>query len=145
MQSLVFLVLIALLGGLAVGLQSPMASLLSQRLGTLESVFIIHLGGTLLTGLPLLVLRGGQLGAWRDAPWYTLLAGAFGLVVIAAVSTTIPRLGAATTALLVVASQLSVSALLDHWGLLGAAVRPLDLPRLAGIGLQFLAAWLMVR
>ena len=102
MHALVFLVLIALLGGLAVGLQSPLASLLSQRLGILESVFNIHLGGTLLTGLPPLVRRGGHLAAWRTTPWSTLLASAFGLVVIAAVSTTMPRLGAATTAVLVV-------------------------------------------
>ena len=145
MQSLVFLVLIGLLGGIAVGLQSPMASLLSQRLGALESIFIVHLGGTLLTAIPLLALRGGRLGAWRIAPWYTLLAGGFGLIVIAAISSTIPRLGAATTALLVVAAQLTVSAFLDHWGLLGAPVRPLDLSRLAGIALLFLGAWLMVR
>ena len=145
MHALVCLVLIALRGGLAVGLQSLLARLLSQQLGTLERVCIIQLGGTLLTGLPLLVLRNGHLAAWRTTLWSTLIAGAFGLVVIAAVSTTIPRLGAATTTVLVVVAQLTLSALLDHWGLLGTAVRPLDLPRLAGIGLLFLGAWLMVR
>ncbi|MDQ5854167.1 MAG: DMT family transporter [Chloroflexota bacterium] len=138
-------VLLALLGGIAVALQSPMASLLSQRLGILESIFIVHIGGALLTAIPLLVFRGGNLGAWRSVPWYTLLAGAFGLVAIAAVSSAIPRLGAAASVMFFVAAQLSLSALLDHWGYLGAAVRPLDLPRVAGMALLFLGAWLMVR
>jgi len=145
MQSLVLVVLIGFLGGIAVAIQAPMSSLLSQRLGIMESVFIVHLGGAIITGIPLLLLRGGNLGAWQNVPWYTLLTGAFGLVVIAAVSTTIPRLGAATTVMLLVAAQLSLSALLDHWGFLGAAVRPIDLPRLAGMSLLFLGAWLMVR
>ena len=145
MQSLVLVALIGLLGGIAVALQAPMASMLSQRLGVLESVFIVHIGGVLITAIPLLVLRGGNLGAWRSVPLYTLLGGALGLVVIAAVSTTIPRLGAAATVMLLVAAQLSLSALLDHWGFLGAPVRPLDQARLLGMALLFLGAWLMVR
>ena len=145
MQSVVLVVLIGLLGGVAVGVQSPMASMLSQRLGTLESIFIIHIGGALLTAIPLLMLRGGNLHAWQTVPWYMLASGVFGLVVIAAISVTIPRLGAAVTATLLVAAQLTVSALLDHWGLLGTAVRPLDLPRFLGMALLFLGAWLMVR
>ena len=78
-------------------------------------------------------------------PRYTLLAGAFGLVAIAAVSAAIPQLGAAATVMFFVAGQLSLSALLDHWGYLGTGVRPLDLPRVAGMVLLFLGGWLMVR
>ena len=35
----------ALAGGVAVALQGPLTSMMSQRVGTLESVFIVHLGG----------------------------------------------------------------------------------------------------
>ena len=45
MQSFVLVILFGLLGGIAVGLQAPLASLMSQRLGLMESVFIVNLGG----------------------------------------------------------------------------------------------------
>src|SRR5215217_7204151 len=97
MQSLVLIILLALLGGIAVGIQSPLASLISQRLGLFESVFIIHVGGALCAALPLVLMGGGQLPAWQRVPWYALGAGVFGLVVIGAVSAAIPRVGASAT------------------------------------------------
>ncbi len=145
MENLVLVLMVGLAGGIAVGLQAPLASMMSGRLGTLESVFIVHLGGAILAGLPLLVLRGGNLGAWRDVPWYALAAGAFGLVVLSAVSYTIPRIGVATTVTLIVVAQLVTAALLDHFGLLGATVRLLDPVRLLGIGVLLAGTWLIMR
>ncbi len=146
MESLFFIILVGLVGGLAVGLQSPLASMLSQRLGILESIFIVHLGGAIFSLLPLLVLAGGgRLGQWRSAPWYALVAGIFGLVVIAAISFTIPRVGVAAAITSVVAGQILMSAVLDHFGWLGATVRPLDGPRILGLAVVMLGVWLTVR
>jgi len=118
---------------------------MSQRLGTMESVFIIHVGGALVASVPLLAAGGGNLGAWRGVPWYALAAGSLGVVVLSAVSYTIPRIGVATTVTLIVTAQLILGALLDHFGLLGASVRSLDPPRIIGMGVLFLGTWLMVR
>ncbi len=145
MENLVLVLMVGLAGGIAVGLQAPLASMMSGRLGTLESVFIVHLGGAILAGLPLLAIRGGNLGAWRDVPWYALAAGAFGLVVLSAVSYTIPRIGVATTVTLIVVAQLVTAALLDHFGLLGATVRLLDPVRVLGIGVLLAGTWLIMR
>lgn len=145
MQAILFVLLVGLIGGVAIGFQGPLSSLISQRLGMIESVFIIHLGGALVALVPLLFMRGGRLGSWQQLPWYALGAGAFGLVLISAISYTIPRLGAATTITLVVAGQLIVALLLDHFGLLGMAVRPFQLSRLVGIAVVFAGVWLLVR
>ncbi len=145
MQSLLLVMVVGLAGGVAVGLQGPLTSLMSQRLGTIESVFIVHLGGAILAALPLVVLGGGNLGAWRTVPWYALAAGSLGLVILSAVSYTIPRAGVATTVTLIVAAQLITAALLDHFGLLGAAVRSLDLGRVVGMVVLFVGTWLIVR
>lgn len=146
MDSVFVIILVGLAGGLAVGLQSPLASMLSQRLGMLESIFIVHIGGAILSLLPLLIFSaGGRLGQWRSAPWYALGAGFFGLVVIAAISFTIPRVGVAAAITTVVAGQILMSAILDHFGLLGATVRPLDAPRLLGLGVVMLGVWLTVK
>lgn len=145
MQMLLLAVIVGLLGGLAVGLQGPLASLMSQHIGTMESVFVIHLGGALMAGVLLLGVGGGNLAAWRSVPWYALGAGIFGLVVLSAVSYTIPRIGAATTVTLIVVAQLVLSTLLDHFGLLGTSVRPIDPSRILGVAVLFLGTWLMVR
>jgi transporter family-2 protein len=46
---------------------------------------------------------------------------------------------------LVVAAQLTVGATLDHYGWLGAAERPLDPARLAGMTLLLAGGWLVLR
>jgi transporter family-2 protein len=145
MHSLFLAVIVGLLGGVAVGLQGPLTSLMSQHVGTMGSVFIIHLGGALVACALLLVLGGGGLSAWRSVPWYALGAGVLGIVVLSAVSYTIPRIGAATTVTLIVVAQLILSTLLDHFGLLGTSVRTIDVSRILGIAVLFLGTWLMVR
>lgn len=144
MESVTLIILIGLAGGIAVGLQSPMASLITQRLGVFESVFIVHVGGALLALILMLVL-GSRLGEWRSVPWYALGAGVFGLVVIGAVSFMIPRVGVAAAVITIVAGQLLVSAVLDHFGWLGAAERVLDAPRLLGLGVVLFGVWLTVK
>jgi transporter family-2 protein len=145
MHSLFLAVVVGLLGGVAVGLQGPLTSLMSQHVGTMGSVFIIHLGGALMAGALLLALGGGGLSAWRSVPWYALGAGVLGLVVLSGVSYTIPRIGVATTVTLIIVAQLILSTLLDHFGLLGTSVRTIDASRILGIAVLFLGTWLMFR
>ncbi|MCK6585076.1 MAG: DMT family transporter [Anaerolineales bacterium] len=144
METILLIILIGLAGGVAVGLQSPMASMLTQRLGIFESVFIVHIGGAIIALVPMLIY-GSRLSQWRSVPWYTLGAGVFGLVVIAAISFMIPRAGVATSITAIVAGQLLVSIILDHFGLLGTAVKPLDITRVIGISVVLLGVWLTVK
>ena len=145
MEPILLIILIGLAGGVAVGLQSPMASMITQRLGMFESVFIVHVGGALVALLPLLVYGGGKLSQWRSLPWYTLGAGVFGLIVIGAISYMIPRIGVAGAITTIVAGQLLVSVVLDHFGLLGALSRPLDPTRILGLAVVLVGVWLTVK
>ena len=62
MDAIILIILIGLAGGVAVGLQGPLASMISQRLGIFESVFIVHLGGgPALKGFNCLTTRSGCL------------------------------------------------------------------------------------
>jgi len=144
MDAVLLIILIGLAGGVAVGLQGPMASMISQRLGIFESVFIVHLGGAVIALIPMLLL-GSRLGEWRSVPWYVLGAGVFGLVVIGSISYMIPRVGVAAAIISVVAGQLLVSTALDHFGWLGAAVKPLDATRILGLGVVMVGVWLTVK
>ena len=145
MQSVIVIILIGLVGGMAVGIQAPLSSMISQRLGVMESIFIIHLGGAIAVLIPLLIYGGGKLGSWRNVPWYALCAGVFGLVVIFSMSYMIPRIGVATALIILLAGQLFIGTMLDHFGLLGAAARPLDLTRIFGLAIVLVGVWLSVK
>lgn len=144
MESVFLIILIGLAGGIAVGLQSPLASIISQRLGLFESVFIVHIGGAIIALIPLLVFGGGKLSLWRTLPWYVLGAGIFGLVVIGSISYMIPRVGIAAAITTIVAGQLLVGTILDHFGLLGAAGRSMDMTRAFGLAVVLAGVWLTV-
>ena len=68
-------------------------------------------------------------------PWWTWSGGLFGALFIGLAILLVPKLGAATFFALLVTGQMLASVVFDHVGLLGLAQRPIDLPRLVGIGL----------
>jgi len=138
-------IFVAIAGGLAIGLQTLFSGALGHRLGIMESVFIVHVGGLALAGLILLFMRGGNLIAWRNVPWYVLSAGFIGVAIVASVSYAVPRLGLAGTLTLTIVSQLTIGAVLDHFGWLGAVQHSLDPPRVIGMLIMFTGTWLLLR
>ncbi|MBN8656397.1 MAG: DMT family transporter [Anaerolineae bacterium] len=144
MDTLFIIILIGLVGGMSIGLQGPLSSMITQKLGSLESVFIIHLGGAVAALIPMLFF-GSKLGQWKSVPWYALIAGAFGLIVISAMGYMIPRIGAAGALITLMAGQILVASILDHFGLLGMTTRAIDLQRIIGFGVVMLGVWLTVK
>lgn len=145
MISPVFLIIIAIIGGAAVTLQGQFMGLMDQGMGTKESVFLTYASGGLVAALVMLAARGGNLAAWRAVPWYALTAGLLGLVIVGSIGYTVPRLGLAVAFTVIVAAQFVVAALVDHFGWLGAEVRPMELSRIAGVAVLILGVWLMTR
>jgi transporter family-2 protein len=145
MANLAILVILAIVGGVAVTLQGQFMGLMDRGIGTRESVFITYASGGMLVALFMLLAGGGNLRAWQGVPWYALTAGVLGLVIVGTIGYTVPRLGLATAFTIIVAAQFIVAALLDHFGWLGAAVRPLGWSQMAGIGLLIVGVWLMTR
>jgi bacterial/archaeal transporter family-2 protein len=126
-------ILIGLLGGVAVGIQSPIAGAIGKRLGGTASSFIIHLSGTIFSGV-LLVLEGGEnIRDWHKLPWYMLGAGIFGLILYQTINVTMPRLGTTLMIALIIVGQLLVGIIIDHFGLFGVATRHIDLARILGV------------
>ena len=137
-----------LVAGAAIAVQSLFSGTLGLRVGILESSFIIHLGGVLLAGLILLALRGGSLvqaSAWKSVPWYVYTGGFIGVLIVAAYSYAVPKLGLASAITLAIAVQLVLSAVLDHYGVLGTVEKSFDLYRGLGIAALMLGTWLLVR
>jgi transporter family-2 protein len=145
MNDSVGLVILAAIGGVAVALQGQFMGLMDKAMGTKESVFITYATGGLLVALVMLATGGGNLKAWRQVPWYSLTAGLFGLVIVGAIGYTVPRLGLSKAFTVMIAAQFIVAAVLDHFGLLGATVRPMELSRLLGMCILILGVWLIIR
>lgn len=145
MSGLLLAGLLALLAGVAIGFQNPISSLIGRRVGLLGAAFAVHLGGALVAGALLVALPGTQQGGWRGVPGLMALAGLLGVVFISSIAFTIPRIGIAATVGLLLTAQLTIAAVLDHYGLLGVAVRPFDLWRLVGLALLIAGAWLVLR
>ena len=145
MNTLIPLIIIVAIGGIAVTLQAQFMGLMDKQIGTLESVFITYSSGGLLIGLIMLLSRGGNLAGWQGVPWYTLFSGALGLVIVGTIGYGTARLGLVMTLTIIVAAQFITGAVLDHFGLIGADLRPLNLNRIFGIGLMLLGTWLVIR
>ena len=138
-------ILIGLIGGIAVGVQSPIAGAMGQRVGGVASSFIIHVSGAIFSGL-FLFLRGGEkIKDWHTLPWYMLIAGIFGLILYLTINVTLPRLGSTMMVALIIVGQLAAGVVIDHFGLLGVVTRHIDLPRALGVVVLVFGAYLIAR
>ncbi len=145
MVETILAVFIGLIGGFAVGMQTPLSGIMSERVGGASSSLIIHLSGAIVSGL-LLVVRGGEkIQAWRSLPWYMLGLGTFGVILYLTLSYTIPRLGATAAVTLVIVGQLSMGVIIDTFGWFGISARPLDVTRVLAVGLLLAGAYLIVK
>lgn len=140
-----FYLTIALIAGLAVTLQGQFVGVMDRVLGTRESMFLTYGSGGLIATLLMFAGRGGNLKAWAQVPWYAYSAGALGLIIVGSIGITVSRLGTAKAFTLIVASQFLLAALIDHFGLLAAEVRPIDGSRAMGLGLMMVGVWLVVK
>lgn len=73
-------------------------------------------------------------------PW---LGGIFGAIFIAVAILMVPKLGAATTISLIVIGQMTLSLVMDHFGLLGLPVQPISMMKLAGAACLILGVFLI--
>lgn len=146
MSMIAISIVLTVVVGMAIATQTLFAGVLGHHVGVMESVFIIHLGGLVAAGAYLLILGGGNLGAWKTAPWYVLLfGGLLGVVIVGGYAFVIPKIGLAPAITLAVSSQLILSALLSHYGVMGAVQQPLTMSRIAGILVLLVGTWLIVR
>jgi bacterial/archaeal transporter family-2 protein len=145
MPNTILAILIGLLGGIAIGFQSPVVGLMSAKVGGTASSLIVHLSGALLSLLLLLLQGGDRLSQWRELPWLTFGAGAFGLTLFLTLSYVVLRLGATNALVMVIIGQLLVGLLVDHFGLFGLPVKNINLTSLLATALLIAGGILLVR
>mgnify|MGYP001189190067 CR=1 FL=1 len=130
-----FLIL-ALLGGAAATVQTVVNAQLRNWVGhPVFASFISFLVGALVLLLFILVgrLPLPPLTNLQRASWWVWIGGALGAFYIWSTIIALPRLGASVLMGAVVAGQMLISLVLDHYGLLGLERQPFNVWRALGI------------
>jgi bacterial/archaeal transporter family-2 protein len=122
-------------------------SRLGERIGVLEAL-AFSAALTAAIAFAILVLAHHSVAGFAKAlhqPWWTLLGGVMGLIVVFTITYAGPRIGVAATVGILIAGQLAMGAAIDRWGLFGSQRIALHWPRLLGIALLAAGAALSLR
>jgi len=132
-------------GGIAVAFQPSINGRLAQKVGIIESSCISFAIGTLfLLGGAFLAGKGSFRGL-AVVPWWELTGGILGAFFVTMTIIAVPRIGTTAAMAAVIGAQLITGILLDHFGLFGFKVIPLDGRRLIGIVLLMAGTALVFR
>jgi transporter family-2 protein len=138
---------LAVAAGLAGSVQVAVMSRLGERIGVLQALGFSTLV-TAVLALALLVVTRRSVAGYERAlhqPWWMLLGGVMGLLIVFTVTYAGPRIGVAATVGILIAGQLVAGAAIDKWGLFGSARIALHWPRLLGIALLAAGAALSLK
>lgn len=138
-----FLVIIAALAGAAVPFQGGANAALGRALGHPLWATLASLAVSALCILPvLMILRVPlpTLGGLGGQPKWIWIGGIAGVVYVTAAILLMPKLGAASFMIAVIAGQIVAALVIDWTGGVGLAARPVDATRLAGTAMVLLGA-----
>ena len=131
-----FYLLLALVAGAMMPTQAAINNKLAGYVASpISAAFISFLIGTvglfvymLATGVPV-----SNVANIKDAPPIAWLGGLLGAFFVASTVILAPRIGVAMTFSLIVAGQMLITLVLDHFGVLGLPVKEISLARVGGI------------
>jgi transporter family-2 protein len=138
--------LTAVVGGM-VALQAPINSGLGKAVGNFQAAFVSFLVGTVILAVIAGLARGGlgQVGEARTlAPQY-LLGGVLGACYVSTILVAVRTLGAGGIVAASIAGQLTMSVVIDQFGLLGIDKDPISAMKAVGVVLLAVGTLLVVR
>jgi len=147
MSAIYFYLLLALVAGAMMPTQAAINNKLAGYVASpISAAFISFLVGTVglfvymvATGTPL-----NSLVNIKDAPPIAWIGGLLGAFFVASTVILAPRIGVAMTFSLIVAGQMLITLVLDHFGFLGLPVKEISLARVGGVVL-IIAGVAMIR
>jgi transporter family-2 protein len=140
------LVLVAVLAGSLIPLQSAMNSRIGQALHHPLYATLVSFGLAFILALVAWLVVNPAPPKWEQlasTPWYTYAGGVLGVTSVTAVLILVPRLGVTGTIVGVVTGQLMLSVVLDQFGILVES-RPANVYRILGC-LGLLVSLLLVQ
>ncbi|WP_342576249.1 DMT family transporter [Solibacillus sp. FSL K6-1781] len=133
---------LALIGGSAVAIQSQINALFSKKVGVLESATVSFMVGALaLFVLAFFFGKGNFLNVFTVPKWQ-LIGGLLGAFFIVINIFSVNLIGVAATFMAVIIGQILVGAIIDHFGLFGGVVYPINMTKLIALALMFVGIYL---
>jgi transporter family-2 protein len=142
-----FYLLLALLAGFGLPVQAGINAQLARSMNhPAQAAFVNFAVGTIALIIYSLALRLPipTSATLAQAPLWAWTGGLLGAFFVAAGTIIAPRLGGTLMVSVLVAGQMMVALVLDHFGLIGYQVRPLNLWRITG-ALLLLAGVMLIR
>lgn len=137
--------IITLIAGMFMSIQSIFNTKLGEKVGMLESTFIVHSVG-LLTALFLVLLFGkGSLKEVAHVKKVYLIGGMFGVGIVFGVMKSFQHLGPMKAMSLLVISQLCSSLIIETFGLFGAERISLTVNKPLGILIMIIGFFVLKR
>jgi bacterial/archaeal transporter family-2 protein len=143
-----FAVVLTVVAGGFIALQSPINSQLGRQVGSIQGAFVSFLIGTAVLLVASLIARGGlaTIGEARDVPsWIYLTGGILGAGYVTVALIAVRPLGTGGVIAATIAGELTVAVLIDQFALFGVERHPITAGRVAGIALLAAGVFLIVR
>ena len=140
---------VALISGLAIGLQVTLNGLAGRVIGARNTGLLVNAAGGLIALLFILALTLTRQGIpWaqisRTTWMHVAIAGLLAIGISMGLAFAVPRVGVAAGMTSVLLGQLMFAIVVDTLGLGGGAPIPLSLSRLVGLFLVLIGAWLLL-
>lgn len=132
----------AVIAGAAMSVQGVMNTRLGDKAGVLETSAYVQLTGFALALVIALLWGKGDIRQMTQAPWYTWLGGLLAPVITVTVMLSISGLSPTVGISAILLSQLTVAALIDALGWLGAEKMPFTWQK--GVGAALMAAGVLL-
>ena len=128
--------LCALIAGAAMSIQGVMNTRLGDKVGVLETNALVQGVGFLLALVIVFFFGKGNIRLVSQAPWYSWLGGVIAPIITVTVMLSIKGLSPTVAISAILLAQLTVAALIDAFGWLGAERTPFTWQKYVGIGLM---------
>lgn len=142
-MSTLFAIVILVVGGIALSVQSSINGRLGNVVGVIPSAWLTFVIGFALTFLLFFFFEQPHAQTLFNAPKWQLMGAVFGVIYMVVVVFAVPRIGIAGMTVAVIAGQLMMSVLIDHFGWLNNQVIELDAKRYVAV-LLLLGAIVMI-
>ncbi len=138
--------IIAAISGIFMAIQGSLNSVLAQKTSLLATTLLVHLIGTLIALIVILIKQVPFLSYnWFSLPWYLYLGGILSVIIIGLVALSIPKIGVCNATTAIIIGQVGAAVLIDHFGWFGIERLPWSYWQLLGIGFFAAGAKLLFR
>ncbi|KGR76374.1 membrane protein [Ureibacillus sinduriensis BLB-1 = JCM 15800] len=134
--------LLAMIGGMALAVQSQINGGLGRKVGVIEGSFISFFIGTLALLFILIFFGRGEISAISTVPKWQLLGGLLGAFFVMVQVIAVPKIGVSAALMAVIVGQIVLGAIIDHFGLFGGTAHPIDARKLIALVLLLFSLFL---